>query len=305
MALAHKKKRQEVFELVHDLLAENNLKQKLRSSLENWVANFQNSKQTRDAADALTQQLNLVAKQFEQAKKLLELKDYFIKISQWLIGGDGWAYDIGYGGIDHVIASGADVNILVLDNAVYSTTGGQKSKATPRAAVASFATSGKYQSKKDLGMLAMTYGNVYVAQIASGANAAQSLKAFKEAESFPGPSLIIAYTPCINHGLKGGMSRVLEEAKEAVSSGYWSLYRYHPGLAEKGKNPMTLDFLKPNFTKMQDFMNKQLRFSSLTEHCPEKSEELFAKTVGDAKRRFASYARMSGDFEKLRKEILD
>lgn len=159
-----------------------------------------------------------------------------------MIGGDGWAYDIGFGGIDHVLASGADVNILVLDNEVYSNTGGQTSKATPASAIAKFSASGKYASKKDLGMMAMTYGNVYVAQIASGANQMQTIKAFEEAEKYPGPSLIIAYTPCITHGLFGGMKESLKEAKEAVSSGYWSLYRYNPTMVEKNKNPMTLDY---------------------------------------------------------------
>ncbi len=159
-----------------------------------------------------------------------------------MIGGDGWAYDIGFGGIDHVLASGADVNILVLDNEVYSNTGGQTSKATPASAIAKFSASGKYASKKDLGMMAMTYGNVYVAQIASGANQMQTIKAFEEAEKYPGPSLIIAYTPCITHGLLGGMKESLKEAKEAVSSGYWSLYRYNPAMVEKNKNPMTLDY---------------------------------------------------------------
>lgn len=229
--------------------------------------------------------------------------DLFVKTSQWMIGGDGWAYDIGYGGIDHVLASGADVNMLVLDNEVYSNTGGQMSKATPVSAIAKFSAGGKYVSKKDLGMMAMTYGNVYVAQIASGANQMQTIKAFEEAERFPGPSIIIAYTPCITHGLAGGMSQTLQEAKEAVQSGYWSLYRYNPELKEKDKNPMTLDFKKPAFDQMQPFMRKQVRFSSLEATQPAYAQQLFDKTVADAKARFYNYARMAGQEEKIRLKL--
>lgn len=230
-------------------------------------------------------------------------RDLFIKTSQWMIGGDGWAYDIGYGGIDHVLASGADVNMLVLDNEVYSNTGGQTSKATPVSAIAKFSAGGKYVSKKDLGMMAMTYGNVYVAQIASGANQMQTIKAFEEAERFQGPSIIIAYTPCITHGLTGGMSQTLQEAKEAVQSGYWSLYRYNPELREKDKTPMTLDFKKPVFDQMPTFMRKQVRFSSLEATQPAYAQQLFAKTVADAKTRFYNYARLAGQEEKIRAKL--
>ena len=219
-------------------------------------------------------------------QNILGQQDLFIKPSQWLVGGDGWAYDIGFGGIDHVIATGADVNILVLDNEVYTNTGGQTSKATPASAIAKFSASGKYFGKKDLGMMAMSYGNVYVAQIASGANQMQTIKAFEEAEKFPGPSLIIAYTPCINHGLKGGMSQSLREAKEAVASGYWSLYRYNPELEEAGKVPMVLDFKRPDFNLMPDFMRQQVRFSSLERNFPGEAGALFHKNVLDARRRF-------------------
>ncbi|MPN00672.1 hypothetical protein SDC9_147868 [bioreactor metagenome] len=202
-----------------------------------------------------------------------------------------------------MIASGADVNILVLDNEVYSNTGGQTSKATPASAIAKFAASGKYAAKKDLGKMAMTYNHVYVAQIASGANQMQTIKAFEEAEKFPGPSLIIAYTPCITHGLFGGMKESIKEAKEAVSSGYWSLYRYNPTLLEKGKNPMTLDYKKPDFSTMAEFMRKQVRFSSLENTNPLMAKDLFEKTVHDAKNRFYSYALMSGELEKIKAKL--
>lgn len=222
-----------------------------------------------------------------------------------MIGGDGWAYDIGFGGIDHVLASGEDVNMLVMDNEVYSNTGGQTSKATPTSAIAKFAASGKYVSKKDLGMMAMSYGNVYVAQIALGANQAQTIKAIEEAEKFPGPSLIIAYTPCIVHGLIGGMGNALKETKEAVESGYWSLYRFNPSLAEKGKNPMSLDYKKPAFADMKDFMLTQTRFTSLFKANPTVADHLFDKTVNDAKIRFYNYARLSGQEEKIdRKSVV-
>lgn len=195
------------------------------------------------------------------------------------------------------------MNILVLDNEVYSNTGGQTSKATPASAIAKFASSGKYASKKDLGMMAMTYGNVYVAQIASGANQLQTIKAFEEAEKFPGPSLIIAYTPCITHGLLGGMRESIQEAKDAVSSGYWSLYRFNPLLKEKNKSPMVLDYKKPDFSQMTDFMRKQVRFSSLESTQPTLAKQLFDKTITDAKTRFYHYADLAGEAEKIRNKL--
>ncbi|MDR0614703.1 MAG: pyruvate:ferredoxin (flavodoxin) oxidoreductase [Lactobacillales bacterium] len=304
MALAKKKKRQEAYQKAKKLLDNRDLPESVQNALKQWLEHFADSDQTREFAEKLEVELAKITTQNSLASELYKMKDHFVKTSQWIIGGDGWAYDIGYGGLDHVIANGEDVNILVMDNEVYSNTGGQKSKATPAAAITKFASGGKYQAKKDLGMLAITYGNVYVAQIASGANAAQTLKAFQEAEKFSGPSLIIGYTPCITHGLKGGMSGALDEAKEAVSSGYWSLYRYHPKKAEAGKNPMTLDFKKPDFAQMEDFMHRQVRFSSLAAHYPEKAKELFQKLTNDAKRKFTSYAKLSGDFEKIKDKVL-
>ena len=247
--------------------------------------------------------LNNEKKKYPRIQKLLNKKDLFVKPSQWIIGGDGWAYDIGYGGIDHVIASGEDVNILVLDNEVYANTGGQTSKATPTAAIAKFSSSGKMIAKKDLGLMAINYGDVYVAQISAGANMMQTLKAFEEAEKFNGPSLIIAYTPCITQGICGGMSQSLNSAKEAVASGYWSLYRYNPALIQQGKLPMILDYKRPEFQSMIEFMKKQDRFSALLLEDEEKARNLFQKTVTDAKKRFLTYANLAGIEEKLRAKI--
>ena len=215
-----------------------------------------------------------------------------MKKSQWILGGDGWAYDIGYGGLDHVLASGEDVNILVFDTEVYSNTGGQSSKATPTGAVAQFAASGKPIKKKDLGAMAMTYGYVYVAQVAMGANYNQLLKALVEAESYPGPSLIIAYAPCINHGLKLGMGCTQLEEKRAVEAGYWHLYRYNPLLKEQGKNPFILDSKEPT-ASFRDFILSEVRYSSLTRTFPDKAEVLFEQAEKDAKERYENYKRLA------------
>ncbi|MGM0124061.1 pyruvate:ferredoxin (flavodoxin) oxidoreductase [Enterococcus sp. AZ194] len=268
-----------------------------------WLAHMNSSEGTQQRAAKLTAALAEEKGSNTTLEEIYSDRDLFVKPSQWMIGGDGWAYDIGYGGIDHVLASGADVNLLVLDNEVYSNTGGQVSKATPASAIAKFSASGKYASKKDLGMMAMTYGNVYVAQIASGANQMQTIKALDEAEKFPGPSIVIAYTPCITHGLLGGMSQTLKEAKEAVECGYWSLYRFNPELREQGKSPMTLDFKKPDFSLMPEFMRQQVRFSSLEATQSEHAGQLFEKTVNDAKTRFYNYARLAGQEDKIREKL--
>ncbi|MFW5768077.1 MAG: thiamine pyrophosphate-dependent enzyme, partial [Bacteroidota bacterium] len=209
------------------------------------------------------------------------------------VGGDGWAYDIGFGGVDHVIASGKDVNILVLDTEVYSNTGGQASKATPVGAVAKFAASGMKVRKKDLGAMAMTYGTVYVAQVSMGASQNQFFKAMKEAEAFPGPSVIIAYSPCINHGLRKGMGKSQWEEGEAVKSGYWHNYRYNPKLEEEGKNPFQLDSKEPDWDKFQDFINSEVRYLSLTKTFPEEAERLFKIAEEDAKWRYNYYKRLA------------
>jgi pyruvate-ferredoxin/flavodoxin oxidoreductase len=226
-------------------------------------------------------------------KELLELKHYFVKRSQWIIGGDGASYDIGYGGLDHVIASGENVNILVLDTEVYSNTGGQSSKATPVGAIAKFAAAGKRIRKKDLGMIATTYGYVYVAQIAMGADQAQTLKAIREAEAYNGPSIIIAYAPCISHGLRNGMGKSQAEEKDAVACGYWHLWRYNPALETEGKNPFTLDSKEPDWTKFQDFLKGEVRFSSVAKQYPGEAAELFKAAEDNAKWRYRSYLRMA------------
>ncbi len=233
----------------------------------------------------------LGGKDEQYAKDIVNLKQYLIKKSIWVFGGDGWAYDIGYGGLDHVLASGEDVNVLVMDTEVYSNTGGQASKATPVGAVAKFAASGKKIRKKDLGVMAMSYGYVYVAQVAMGANQAQYLKALREAEAFPGPSLIIAYSPCINHGLRASMGATQAEEGKAVEAGYWSLYRYNPALEEENKNPFTLDSKEPDWSKFQDFLNGEVRYTSLKKAFPEEASVLFAAAEENAKWRHAAYKR--------------
>lgn len=303
MFLANLTRREALAQKMNELVTTATISLELTELMTDWVTHLSVSEGTQQRAQKLIAALEAEVTQQPVLAELLAQKDLFVKPSQWMIGGDGWAYDIGYGGIDHVLASGADVNLLVLDNEVYSNTGGQVSKATPLAAIAKFAANGKYVSKKDLGMMAMTYGNVYVAQIASGANQMQTIRAFEEAEKFPGPSIIIAYTPCIAHGLAGGMRQSIKEAQEAVNSGYWSLYRYNPLLREKGKNPMSLDFKKPDFSQLPDFLRTQMRFSSLEKKYPEEAVQLFAKTTQDAQTRFYNYARLTGDEEKIRAKL--
>lgn len=266
---------------------------------EDWVEHMEDSEGTRARAEKFKALLKEEKENSALLQEIYKEKDQFVKPTQWIFGGDGWAYDIGFGGLDHVIASGADVNILVMDNEVYANTGGQVSKGTPASAIAQFASGGKIAAKKDLGFMAMTYGNVYVAQIASGANMMQTIKAFDEAEKHNGPSLIIAYTPCITHGNYEGMSKVLDEAKAAVNSGYWQLYRYNPALEDLGKNPLTLDFKRPDFGQVRELLVKQSRFANLMKVNAEQAELLYAKAAADAKKKFLRYARMSGDYEKF------
>ncbi len=229
----------------------------------------------------------------DACKKVLEMKDWLVKKSQWIIGGDGWGYDIGYGGVDHVLASGMDVNILVIDTEVYSNTGGQSSKATPVGAVAKFASSGKRIRKKDLGAMAMTYGYVYVAQVSIGASQQQLFNVLKEAEAYQGPSLVIAYAPCINHGIKGGMTRTQQIGKDAVACGYWHLYHYNPDLEAQGKNPFVLDSKEPDWSKFQDFLMREVRYTSLMKAFPTEAKELFEAAEENAKWRYNSYVRRS------------
>ena len=229
----------------------------------------------------------------DYCRQILELKDFLVKQSQWVIVGDGWAYDIGFGGLDHVLASGLDVNVLVLDTEVYSNTGGQSSKATPVGAVAKFASAGKRIRKKDLGAIAMTYGYVYVAQVSIGASQAQLFNVLKEAEAYPGPSLVIAYAPCINHGIKGGMPRTQTVGKQAVECGYWHLWHYNPQLEEQGKNPFVLDSKEPDWAKFRDFLLKEVRYTSLKAVSPEDAEALFQAAEQNARWRYEGYVRRS------------
>jgi len=267
----------------------------LKEALTNWIDNLNNGEGTRDRADALIAALEAEKTGNELLEDLYNNKDFFVKRSQWIFGGDGWAYDIGYGGLDHVLASGEDINVLVFDTEVYSNTGGQSSKSTPTAAIAKFAAAGKQTKKKDLGMMAMSYGYVYVAQISMGANQNQTLKAISEAEAYKGPSLVIAYAPCINHGLRVGMGCSQLEAKKAVESGYWALYRFNPDVADAGKNPFTLDSKEPNWDSFNDFLLGEVRYSSLQKSNPELAEGLFAKTKLDAQKRLDSYKRLARD----------
>ncbi len=256
----------------------------LTAAAKEWLETFDNGALNGPATDKLVEALE--SRTCDHSKEILEQKEYLAKKSQWVFGGDGWGYDIGFGGLDHVIASGKDINILVFDTEVYSNTGGQSSKATPTGATAQFAAGGKDVKKKDLAQIAMTYGYVYVAQIAMGADMNQCIKAFAEAESYPGPSLIIAYAPCINHGIKGGMSSAQAEEKKAVTSGYWQLLRYDPRKKAEGKNPFTLDSKDPS-TEYGDFLRGEVRYSALEKMNPEKAAKLFAKSEDDAKQRIA------------------
>ena len=268
----------------------------LNQAFENWIENKDDVKGSKEATAEI---LNLKAETVddEKGKELIEnifdLKDYLIKKSVWIFGGDGWSYDIGYGGVDHVLASGEDVNILVFDTEVYSNTGGQSSKATPLAAVAQFAASGKKVRKKDLGLMLSTYGYIYVAQVAMGANQNQCLKAMREAESYDGPSIIIAYAPCINHGIRIGMGKSQYREKQAVDAGYWHLWRYDPRLEDEGKNPFQLDSKEPT-ESFQEFIQGEVRYSSLKRSFPETADQLYEEAEKAAKARYNTYKRLAG-----------
>jgi len=256
-----------------------------------WISEMENSKASRALAEKV-----ITACEKDKApvcKEILDLKKYLIKRSYWVFGGDGWAYDIGYGGLDHVLASGENINVLVLDTEVYSNTGGQASKSTPAGAVAKFAASGKKIRKKDLGQMAMTYGYVYVAQVSMGSSQSQYLKTIREAEEYPGPSLIIAYSPCINHGLRNGMGKTQQQAKDAVTAGYWHLFRFDPRLEAEGKNPFQLDSKEPDWSSFQNFLKSEVRYTSLLKDFPGEAEVLFKKAEENAKWRYNNYKRLS------------
>jgi len=298
IALAVQERREELAALIKKALGFE-LTPEFKSACQDWLANMDDASLSRQAGDrikALLEQETAAASGELRSilKAIYDLHDYLTKKSIWIIGGDGWAYDIGYGGLDHVLASGADVNILVLDTEVYSNTGGQSSKATPTGATARFAAAGKRTRKKDLGLMAMSYGYVYVASVCMGANPNQLIKALIEAESYKGPSLIIAYAPCINHGID--MSKSQREAKRAVEAGYWPLYRYNPELASKGQNPFILDSKAPTLD-FQEFLRGEIRFAALKNMFPDRAEELFRKAEEEAKARLALYQRLASTLD--------
>ena len=264
--------------------------EKVKELFEKWLANREDGQVTAEVRNELVPLLE--TKDCEAAKEILSLKNYLVKRSQWIFGGDGWAYDIGYGGLDHVIANNEDVNILVLDTEVYSNTGGQSSKSSPTASIAKFTAAGKHGKKKDLAAIAMSYGHVYVAYVAHGASQAQLLKAMKEAESYHGPSIIIAYSPCINHGLKRGMGKSQEQAKLAVECGYWTLLRYDPRLAEQGKNPLVIDSKAPNWDLYDEYLMSETRYAQLKTINAAEAAKLLEVNKKEAQKRYANYCRM-------------
>ncbi len=296
MVLGNKKMKERVTVLLNEAIAKEDTPAEFKAAAQEWIDAQNDAEGSKAAAAKLKPMIAAGAESgCEICKELKTLDHYLVKRSQWIIGGDGASYDIGYGGLDHVIASGEDVNILVLDTEVYSNTGGQSSKATPLGAIAQFAAQGKRIRKKDLGLMATTYGYVYVAQIAMGADQAQCLKAIREAEAYPGPSLIIAYAPCINHGLKakGGMGKSQAEEAKAVDCGYWHLWRYNPQLADEGKNPFSLDSKEPDWSKFHDFLLGEVRYLSVKKAYPNEAEELFSEAERMAKLRYKSYIRKS------------
>ena len=298
-ALANITMRDRIEKLMKQAIALEGTSASTKELFQSWIDNKSEADKTKDLYKEILPVIEAGTQEgCAICKELVELKQYIVKRSIWIFGGDGWAYDIGFGGVDHVLASGEDVNILVLDTEVYSNTGGQSSKSTPVAAVAKFAAAGKKVRKKDLGMIATTYGYVYVAQVAMGANQMQCLKAFKEAEEYKGPSLIIAYSPCISHGLRKGMGHAQDEEKFAVECGYWHLWRYNPMLEEEGKNPFTMDSKDPDWTKFQSFLGNEVRYTALQKSNPGEASELYEAAQNNAMWRWKSYKRLAaGTFE--------
>ena len=296
MVLGNKKMKDRIQHLLEQGKAQEGISEEFVAAADKWIAAKDDAEGSKEAAAELKP---IIAKGAEAGcpicSELKTLDHYLVKRSQWIIGGDGASYDIGYGGLDHVLASGEDINILVLDTEVYSNTGGQSSKSTPLGAIAQFAARGKRVRKKDLGLMQTTYGYIYVAQVAMGADNAQTLKAIREAEAYNGPSLVIAYAPCINHGLKikGGMGRSQAEEGRAVACGYWHLWRFNPDLAKQGKNPFTLDSKEPDWTKFEDYLMHEVRFMQVKKAYPAEADELFAATQKMAQIRYRSYVRKS------------
>jgi len=287
MRIAYETMRDRVQTILSNHLDE--MPSELKALAEEWIQNRKSAEVTRRLRKEMLPMLEAINKPY--AKELISLKDYFAKISQWIMGGDGWAYDIGYGGIDHVIANNEDVNILVLDTEVYSNTGGQSSKSAPTGSIAKFTAAGKGTKKKDLAAIAMSYGHVYVAQISHGASPIQVLKALKEAESYEGPSIIIAYAPCIEHGIKGGLTNSFAQAKLATECGYWPTFRFDPRRELEGKNPFVIDSKQPVWDKYHDYLLSESRYSQLAQINPEHASELLDKNLLDAKRRWTMYKR--------------
>ncbi|MFR9164865.1 MAG: pyruvate:ferredoxin (flavodoxin) oxidoreductase [Dysgonomonas sp.] len=299
-AIANISLRNRLEKLMTDAIANGSCSTGLKETFKEWIAGKDEADKTKEIYERMLPLLEADKDNCEACKNIYSLKQYIVKRSIWIFGGDGWAYDIGFGGLDHVIASGEDINILVLDTEVYSNTGGQSSKSTPVAAVAKFASGGKKIRKKDLGMIAATYGYVYVAQVAMGANQGQFLKALREAEEYKGPSLIIAYSPCISHGLRKGMGHAQDEEKMAVECGYWHLWRYNPMLEAEGKNPFTLDSKTPDWSKFEAFLGGEVRYTSLQKSNPTEATELYAAAKENAQWRYKSYLRMAAEvFDKF------
>ena len=293
MTLAHNKMVSRIQHIMEEVVASADVPADFKAACEEWLAGKDDAAASRAAADKLIPMIEAHKNECTFCARLDNLKNHLVKRSQWIIGGDGASYDIGFGGLDHVIALGKNVNILVLDTEVYSNTGGQASKATPVGAIAKFAAAGKRVRKKDLGLIASTYGYVYVAQVAMGADQAQTLKAIREAEAYDGPSLIIAYAPCINHGLKKGMGKSQAEEAAAVECGYWHLWRYNPELENEGKNPFTLDSKEPNWDKFEDFLKGEVRYASVMKQYPAEAEELYAAAKANAQWRYNNYRRLA------------
>ena len=291
MATATRQMRDRVERIMKEGLACDCCSAEIKALFTEWIENRENTLKTKEIADKLIPLMEACG--CDICKQLLELRHSLVKKSQWIFGGDGWGYDIGFGGLDHVLASGEDVNVVVVDTEVYSNTGGQSSKATPAGAVAKFATSGKKIRKKDLGMIAKSYGYVYVAQVAMGASQAQYFNVIKEAEAYHGPSLIICYAPCINHGIKIGMGRTQNEEKKAVECGYWHLWHFNPAEEDAGKNGFHLDSKEPDWSKFRDFIMGEVRYNSLMKTFPQEAEELFVATERNAKLRYEGYKKLS------------
>ena len=293
MTLANEKMHLRLTETMLAAIADENVPAEAKTLFQEWVDNQNDADKTKELYKQIVPIVEANKDKCKYCAVIAEFQNYLVKRSQWIIGGDGASYDIGYGGLDHVIASGKDVNILVIDTEVYSNTGGQSSKATPIGAIAKFAAAGKRVRKKDLGLMATTYGYVYVAQIAMGADNNQTLKALREAEAYPGPSLIIAYAPCINHGLKAGMGKSQAEEAKAVECGYWHLWRYNPALEAEGKNPFTLDSKEPKWEGFKDFLKGEVRYASVMKQYPAEADELFQAAEDNAKWRYNSYKRLA------------